>query len=140
VVNGQLSSNWIERPYGRRKVLSDDGKTIHQIVVIEPGRNTGKGASPDLLDEYGLVGHPGILYEHIDHEGFEDGGTAPEPSLKYVGKSLDKSTKPVEFLFSKGSSFYSVGMDEKKLGYYHTLENISQRPIQLRIRAEKIPG
>ena len=121
-------------------MLSDDGKIIHQIVVIEPGRNTGRGASPELLDENGLVGHPGILYEHIDHEGFEDGGMTPEPSLKFVSRSLDKSTKPIEFLFSKGSSFYSVGMDEKKLGYYHTLENISQRPIQLWIRAEKITG
>jgi hypothetical protein len=137
-MSDQLSSNWIERPYGRKKVLSDDGKTIDQIVVIEPGRNTGKGASPELMDEYGLVGHPGILYEHIDHEGFEEWEIAPEPSLKFVSRSLDKSTKPNEFLFSKGSSFYSVGMDEKKLGYYHTLENISQRPIRLRIRAEKI--
>jgi len=132
-----LSSEWIERPYGKKKVLSDDGKTIHQIVVIEPGRNTGKGASPELLDEFGLVGHPGIFYEHIEHEGFEDGSLGSEPTLRYVGRALHKSDKPNEFLFSKGSSFYSVGTDEAKQGYFHTLENIGGRPIQLRIRAVK---
>jgi hypothetical protein len=118
-------------------VLSDDGRVIDQVVVIEPGRNTGKGVSEDLLDEYGLVGHPGTLYEHITHEGFEGGESAPEPSLKFVARSFDKSSLPLEFLFSKSGSFYSVGMDEKKLGFYHTLENISQKPIQLRIRAER---
>lgn len=118
-------------------MLSDDGKVVDQIAVIEPGRNTGKGVSADLLDEFGLVGHPGIIYEHITHEGFEGGESVPEPSLKFVARSFDKSSLPMEFLFSKGSSFYSVGMDEKKLGYYHTLENVSQKPIQLRIRAER---
>jgi len=132
-----LSSDWIERPYGKKRVLSDDGRIIDQVVIIEPSRNTGKGVSPDLLDEYGLVGHPGTLYEHITHEGFEGGENPPEPSLKFVARNFDKSSPPSEFLFAKGGSFYSVGMDEKKLGYYHTLENISQKPIQLRIRAER---
>jgi hypothetical protein len=132
-----MSSEWIQRPYGRKKVLSDDGKTIHQIVVIEPGRNTGKGASPELLDDFGLVGHPGIFYEHIEHEGYEDGTSESKPTLKYIARAFHKSDKPVEFIFSKGSEFYSVGTDEAKQGYFHNLENIGARPIQLRIRAVK---
>lgn len=132
------NTGWIERPYGRKKVLSDDGKMINQIIVIEPGRNTGTGASPELLDDYRLVGHPGLYYEHIEHEGNLDGSKSSGPTLKYVARSLDKSSKPQEFLFSPGSSFYSVGTDESKFGYYHTLENVGTSPIQLRLRVSKV--
>jgi hypothetical protein len=83
------------------------------------------------------VGHPGLFYEHIEHEGFVDGSRGSGPTLKYVARGLD-SNEPREFLFSSGSSFYSVGTDESKLGYYHTLENIGDRPIQLRLRVVKI--
>jgi hypothetical protein len=134
----QNTPEWIDRPYGRKRVLSDDGKTVHQLIFIEPGRNTGTGASPELVDEYGLVGHPGIFYEHIEHEGFADGTKDSGPSLKYVARGLDKSEKPKEFLFSQGSSFYSVGTDKSKFGYYHTLENIAKSTIQLRLRVVKI--
>jgi hypothetical protein len=134
----QNNPEWIERPYGRKKVLSDDGKKILQIILIEPARNTGVGASPELLDEYGLVGHPGVFYEHIEHEGFASGDSSSVLSLKYVARSLNKTDQPREFLFSAGSSFYSVGTDEAKFGYYHTLENVADLPIQLRIRVVKV--
>jgi len=129
---------WTERPYGRKKIIKDEGNRIHQIVVIEPGRNTGMGASTELLDSFGLVGHPGIFFEHIEHEGFTDGTKESKPSLKYVERSLRGSDKPQEFLFSPGSSFYSVGTDESKFGYYHTLENIADKPIQLNLHVVKI--
>jgi len=136
-VLSQINPEWIERPYGRKKILSDDGKRIQQIILIEPGRNTGVGASPELLDEYGLVGHPGIFYEHIENEGVVNGNSGSSPSLKYVARSINKTDKPREFLFPTGSSFYSVGTDEAKFGYYHTLENISDQIIQLRLRVVK---
>jgi hypothetical protein len=153
------NSGWIDRPYGRKKLLAEEGKLSHQLVLIEPGRNTGRGANPDLLDEFGLVGHPGIFYEHIEHEGFAvqsnrqgsshdaaDTSDLPElsniaassPSLKYVARSLEKSENPREFLYSSGSAFYSVGTDEQKFGYYHTLENVAGATIQLRLRVMKI--
>jgi len=134
-----LDPEWITRPYGRKMLLWDDGTKVHQIIVIGPGRNTGTGASPELLDSYGLVGHPGIFYEHIEHEGFSDGSPCgSEPNLKYVARSLVETDKPREFLFSPGSSFYSVGTDESKFGYYHTLENISQKSIKLNLHVIKM--
>jgi len=128
---------WIERPYGRKKILSEEGKTSHQIVMIEPGRNTGTGQNPDVLDRFGLVGHPGIFYEHIEHQGFTDDAGRPELSLKYVARGL-KSEDPMTFSFSAGSSFYSVQTDESKFGYWHVLSNESNRPIQLKLRVVKI--
>jgi hypothetical protein len=106
--------------------------------VIEPGKNTAKGGSSELLDAFGLVGHPGIFYVHIEHEGNEDGGKSTGPTLKYVARNMEESSRPHEFLFSAGSSFYSVGTDELKFGYYHSLENISTAQVRLRLRIAKI--
>jgi len=127
---------WIQRPYGRKMILSEEGKISHQVILIEPGRNTATGQNPETLDRFGLVGHPGIFYEHIEHEGFAEGMGTPELSLKYVCRGL-KSGDPSTFLYAKGSSFYSVQTDESKFGYWHVLSNESDRPIRLRLRVVK---
>jgi hypothetical protein len=128
---------WIERPYGRKRILLEEGKMSHQVILIEPARNTGTGQNPEILDRFGLVGHPGIFYEHIEHEGFTDGSGTHELSLKYAARGL-KSENPLTFLFAKGSSFYSVQTDEAKFGYWHVLSNESDRTIQLKLRVVKI--
>ncbi len=127
------TEEWIERPYGRKKILSQEGKTSHQIVQIEPEKDTGIGAGPSDVDQFGLRGHPGVYYEHIEHDGLIGGSDGMEPSLKYVARGL-KTIEPVTFLFSTKSSFYSVQMDESKFGYWHLLYNISNKPIQLKLR------
>src|SRR4029077_20790616 len=104
---------WIERPHGRKRIVSEEGKMSHQIILIKPGRNTGTGQKPDALDQFGLVGHPGIFYEHIEHQGFTDGLDSTELSLKYAARGL-KSESPINFFFASGSSFYSVQSDESK--------------------------
>jgi hypothetical protein len=129
--------NWIERPYGRKKIISEDGKISHQLVLIDPGKNTGTGVTPDLVDKFGLVGHPGIFSEHIEHEGFLDRSESHEPSLKYVARGL-KSEDPLTFFFAGGSAFYSVQTDEAKFGYWHVLSNESKKTIQLKLRVVKI--
>ncbi|MFI5420362.1 MAG: hypothetical protein ACHQ1H_05295 [Nitrososphaerales archaeon] len=128
---------WIERPYGRKMIISEDGKTSHQIILIDPGKNTATGQKPELVDKFGLVGHPGIFYEHIEHQGFLDGSESLEPSLKYVARGL-KSEDPLTFFFAKGSAFYSVQSDESKFGYWHVLSNESRKTIQLKLRVVKI--
>ena len=109
----------------------------HQIILIEPGRNTGTGQKPDVLDQFGLVGHPGIFYEHIEHQGFTDGSESSEPSLNYTARGL-KSESPLTFFFASGSEFYSVQTDESKFGYWHVLSNVSKKTIQLKLRVVKI--
>ncbi len=130
---------WIERPYGRKKILSEEGKLSHQLIQIDPGKNTGTGQKPEVVDRFGLVGHPGIYYEHIEHQGFTDGSESSEPSLKYVARALKSEGDPQTFFFAKGSSFYSVLSDESKFGYWHTLSNESKnKALQLKLRVVKI--
>jgi hypothetical protein len=128
---------WIQRPYGRKLIVSEEGKVSHQIIVIEPGRNTGTGQNPEALDKFGLVGHSGIFYEHIEHQGFTDYTETNEPSLKYVARGL-KSEDPLTFFFAAGSAFYSVQSDESKFGYWHVLSNEAKKPIKLKLRVVKI--
>lgn len=127
------AGEWTERPFGRRKTLSEEGKTRLLVVQIDPQTNTGVGADKSAVDRLGLVGHPGTRYEHIEHQGFVDGQGGREPSLKYTGRSTNGSD-PISFLFSEGSEFYSVQTDESRFGYWHVLYNISDRPIQLKIK------
>jgi hypothetical protein len=130
------AGDWTERPFGRRKILSEDGKNRLFIVQIDQQKNTGIGAENSSVDQSGLVGHPGIRYELIEHQGFVGGQDGREPSLKYTGRGLD-SIDSLTFRFSKGGEFYSVQTDESRFGYWHVLYNISERPIQLQIRVLK---
>jgi hypothetical protein len=130
------AGEWTERPFGRRKILSEEGKIRHMIVQIDPQTNTGVGADKSVVDHLGLVGHPGTRYEHIEHQGFVDGHDGREPSLKYTGRSTNGS-EPISFLFSRGGEFYSVQTDDSRFGYWHVLYNVSDRPIQLKIRVVK---
>jgi hypothetical protein len=130
------AGEWTERPFGRRKILSEEGKNRRLVVQIDPQKNTGIGADKSSADQSGLVGHPGIRYEHIEHQGFVGDQNGLEPSLKYAARGTDAADSR-SFLFSKGSEFYSVQTDESKFGYWHVLYNVSDRPIQLLIRVVK---
>ena len=130
------AGEWTARPFGRRKVLSEEGKNRHLVVQIDPQQNTGIGADKSAVDQSGLVGHPGVRYERIEHQGFVGDQGGREPSLKYTGRSLNAADSR-SFLFSKGGEFYSVQTDESKFGYWHVLYNVSDRPIQLLIRIVK---
>ena len=118
-------------------MVSEEGKVSHQLIEIEPGRDTGTGQNLEALDKFGLVGHPGIFYEHIEHQGFADGTRSNEPSLKYVARGL-KSTDPLTFFFAAGSAFYSVQSDESKFGYWHVLSNEATKPVKLKLRVVKL--
>ena len=130
------AGEWTERPFGRRKILSEEGKNRRLIVQIDPQKNTGIGADKSSVDQSGLVGHPDIRYEQIEHQGFIGGQDGREPSLKYTGRGTN-TTDSLSFLFSKGSEFYSVQTDDSKFGYWHVLYNVSDRQIQLLIRVVK---
>lgn len=118
---------WEKRPYGRR---TDDG-----FLQIDPGNNTSIGASAEELDRYRFRGHPGILFEHVEHLGYFDGEQNDEFTLLYRfrAKNIDEI---IEQRFKRGSKFYSVQTDEAKTGYWHRLENTSNRIILLKIDKE----
>jgi len=118
---------WIERPYGRR------GLTLLQI---DPGKDTSIGARAEELDGYGLRGHPGILFEHVEHLGYFGSEQNDEYTLLYRfrAKTVDEI---IEQRFKRDSKFYSVQTDEAKTGYWHLLKNISNRVILLKIDKEK---
>lgn len=125
---------WIERPYGRKKVLSEKS----QILQIDPDKHTGMGVRPEELDKNGLRGHPGALFEYVEHKGYA-GSNRPEInnySLLYKFRARDLN-QVFEQYFGKGARFYSVQMDAEKTGYWHIMKNISDFPILLKIDLEK---
>jgi len=115
---------WEERPFGRR--------TADGYLQIYPGMNTSIGADPKQLDDFGLRPHPNQIWEHVEHLGYPDGEQDGGYSLVY--KSRTKYGDIVqEQYFAKGARFYSVQTDSLGTGFWHMLENVSDRTIVLRI-------
>jgi hypothetical protein len=126
------------RPYGGRLILSDTKTHTQTLIVIAPRASTAAGISIDKLNRYGLRGHEGEASEHVKFLRFTDVGEHDNSRpLVYTFQTSDG--EPNQAFYGRGEEFYSV-KDGGKTGYWHILENASDRPIMLLITVEKKPN
>ncbi|MGD0729326.1 MAG: hypothetical protein ABR981_04590 [Candidatus Micrarchaeaceae archaeon] len=125
----QLPS-FVERPYGGNFRLDASSS----VIVINPHKSTAEGISNKKLKD-GLRGHDGIAMEHVKFLRYADSqGDDGNTSLSYtfendVGAIITRK-------FKVGDYFLSVYSDGKS-GFWHVLENDSDRPIMLMISSKR---
>jgi hypothetical protein len=115
---------WEERPFGRR--------TADGYLQIYPGMDTSIGVDPAELDVFRLRRHPNQVWEHVEHLGYLENPQDGNCSLVYKFRIKNGDIVQKQY-FAKGARFYSVQTDDLGTGFWHVLENISNRTIVLRI-------
>jgi hypothetical protein len=117
---------WEEKPpFGKR--------TVDGYLQIYPLRNTSEGRDPRDLDKFGLTGHPNQIWEHVEHMGYLEPPQDDKFSLLYRFRPRNLDRVIWEQYYARFGIFFSVQTDAEQTGYWHLLENISDRTIVVKI-------